>query len=251
MSLKTHQQEQIILLFSENNDINGSLLKLQLDQYCQHVVLAKEKNETLMLIKTTLFDLILLALNVNDFGLINQLKAADCINNKTPVIAIIDSAINTRKKSIIAAGFDDYLVIPFAVDQLKEFIDFWQIENKTTTAFGYIQSILNITKNNRHLTATIFKKLFEELPLQIICIKDALANQQYTLAEEITHKLHGSVSFCGLVAIQKPANLLENRLRNKDYLAITQDFLVLQQCVLDFTSQQKTIVAFFTKDISQ
>lgn len=46
--------------------------------------------------------------------------------------------------------------------------------NPKTLALAYIQIILSITNNNKQLTLTLFKKLFEELPLQIIDIKDAL-----------------------------------------------------------------------------
>ncbi len=45
-----------------------------------------------------------------------------------------------------------------------------------TLALAYIQVILSITNNNKHLALTLFKKLFEEPLLQVIDIKDALAN---------------------------------------------------------------------------
>jgi HPt (histidine-containing phosphotransfer) domain-containing protein len=238
MSLRTNQQEQFLVLIADN-DIDCSLLELQLDQHCLSVVLTKEQNEISSLLNTSSFDLILL-----DFGFINLVKAADCINKQTPVIAIIDSASNNQnqKQNIIATGFDDYLIRPVTIIEIKEIIDLWHIKNKSTPAFDYIQAILNATQNNSHLTLTIFKKLFEEFPLQITAIKDALAHQQYPLAEEITHKLHGSACFCGLTAIQKSASSLENCLINKDYLAINPHFLILQQCIVNLINQQKTIL---------
>ncbi|MBL6986294.1 MAG: Hpt domain-containing protein [Methylobacter sp.] len=107
--------------------------------------------------------------------------------------------------------------------------------------------MLNTTKNNKRLTLTLFEKLFEELPLQIISIKDALENKQYDLAKEITHKLNGSASFCGLMDIQQSANTVENCLLNNNYAIINQHFMMLQQHTLNFTRHQELILANFDK----
>jgi CheY-like chemotaxis protein len=245
MSLITSQQKPFLLLIADNA-IDCSLLEHQLDQHCLSAVLTKEPNKISMLLKTIPFDLILL-----DIGFIDLFKAADCINNQTPVIAIIDSANNKQKQNIIAAGFDDYLIRPVTISKLKEIIDLWNINNLSPSAYDYIRAILNATQNNRRLTLTIFNKLFEEFPLQITAIKDALAHQHFQLAEEITHKLHGSASFCGLTIIQKSANSLENCLINKDYSAIKPQFLILQQSIHFLINQQKTILALLKKDLNQ
>jgi HPt (histidine-containing phosphotransfer) domain-containing protein len=240
MSSITNQQEQFLLLIADDK-INYSLLELQLDKPFLSVVLVKEQKEISTLLNSISFDLILL-----EFRFINLVKAADCINYQTPVIVIIDSASN-QKQNINAMGYDDYLTRPVTIIKLKELIDLWYIKNNSTSAFDYIQSLLKVTKNNRHLTLTIFKKLFEEFPLQINAIEDALVNQEYPLAEEITHKLHGSASFCGLTDIQKSAGSLENCLINKDYSAINPHFMILEQCILKLINQQKNLLALLKR----
>jgi HPt (histidine-containing phosphotransfer) domain-containing protein len=244
MSLKTNSQGQFVVLMHNGNGAILSLLKRR----CQNIVLPKEKNEIPTLIKTTQFDLILLDSAVNDPELLTLIKCADCINNKTPVIALIDPTGDTQKKTIIAMGFNDYLINPVTEEQLNAVIDLWLIP---ASAFDYIQIILGKTNNNQQLTATIFNKLFEELPLQISSIKEALENKQYTLAKEITHKLNGSASFCELTGIQKPANALENCLLNKNYEAINWHFLMLQHCVSNFTNNQEAILANFSNSLDQ
>ncbi|MEY3807096.1 MAG: hypothetical protein RI893_72 [Pseudomonadota bacterium] len=116
-----------------------------------------------------------------------------------------------------------------------------------TSALSYIQIILHKTKNNQRLALTIFEKLFEELPVQIIGINDALNNNQYDLAQEITHKLNGSASFCGLVDIQQSANTMEYDLINSNYLAINSQFLILQQQTSMFTRHQELIIKTLTQ----
>jgi HPt (histidine-containing phosphotransfer) domain-containing protein len=102
--------------------------------------------------------------------------------------------------------------------------------------------MLRKTRNNPALTLTILNKLFEELPQQVAAIKKALTNNQYTVAEAVTHKLHGSVSLCGFTDMAKSADALENCLIKKDYQAMNSHFLLLQKRILNFTHNESVIL---------
>jgi HPt (histidine-containing phosphotransfer) domain-containing protein len=170
--------------------------------------------------------------------LIARIKDPLCINNKTPVIAIVNPEEGSQEAAQSPLGeFDGSLIKPITEEQLNKIINLWQ-----TKALAYIQIILSKTKNNQRLALTIAEKLFEELPLQIIAIKNALENKHYDLAQEITHKLNGSVSFCGLMEIQQPAKALESCLLNNHYAAMNQHFSSLQQHTLNFTRHQESIL---------
>jgi HPt (histidine-containing phosphotransfer) domain-containing protein len=243
MSLIAGRQEQFLVLIADN-EIDCPVLEPQLNQHCMSVVFCREANETSLLLNTRWFDLVLL-----DQGFISLVKAAGCINSQTPLIAIIDSADNLQKSRIIAAGFDDCLIRPVTINKLKEIIDFWNIKNKSMSAIDYIEAVLHSTRNNHSLALTIFRKLFEEFPLQMTAIKGALAHKEFQLAEEITHKLQGSASFCGLTDIQKSANLLESSLIDKNFSVIGLYYEMLQQGILNLISQQQSIMALLKKDL--
>lgn len=115
----------------------------------------------------------------------------------------------------------------------------------------YIKILLDKTCDNRSLTLTIFRKLFEELPEQISAIKDALDSRQYALAWLITHKLHGSVSFCGLTDLQESACALENSLINHDHKAANHHFLILQQGMMNLIHHQTAILADLANNSEQ
>lgn len=110
-------------------------------------------------------------------------------------------------------------------------------------AENYVQLMLDKTKNNQQLALTIFIKLFNELPAQLAAISNAIKNHQISQAKDITHMLHGSASFCGLLAIQHSAKDLEISLINVNNEAANQCFLELQQHVALLTNQQKAILA--------
>jgi HPt (histidine-containing phosphotransfer) domain-containing protein len=252
MPLETEQDEQFNVLITSDIDINHLSSKPQR----QNIIVATEYDDILMLIKTTQFDLILLDLSIScsaasvpeqlrhlphpwQSELITRIRDPLGINNKTPIIGVINSTEGYQGEKQCLIEADDWLVKPISENQLNETMDVWQTK---TIALAYIQIILNKTKNNQRLTLTIFEKLFEEIPQQIVQIKDALENKQYGHAKEITHKLNGSVSFCGLTDIQKPANTLESSLLNNNYKAISQHFRILQQCTSSFTRHQEFIM---------
>ncbi len=254
MPLKTKQHGQFIVLMAGDIDINPS-------STLRHIIGASQYNDMLMHIETTQFDLILLDLTANgpaapvpdqlrhsrhpwQSELIRHIKDPMGINNTTPVIAIINPEEDTQSLKQYAMKFDDTLIKPITEERLNEMLNLWQTK---TSALAYIQILMNKTKNNQRLTLTIFEKLFEELPLQIIDIKNALDNKQYELAKEVTHKLHGSVSFCGLIDIQQPASALESCLLNSKYVDTCQHFLTLQQCTLNFTRHQQFILTSLGK----
>jgi HPt (histidine-containing phosphotransfer) domain-containing protein len=117
------------------------------------------------------------------------------------------------------------------------------------TASDYIGIVLEKTKNNRALAFTVFKKLFEELPQQLISIESAITAGQYEDAKDIAHKMYGSACFCGLTGIQEPARKLEQYMINENYPAITHDLRLLQQRVSLFTQYQKLILSEFDPSI--
>jgi CheY-like chemotaxis protein len=240
MSVKTNKHGQFIVLMTCDIDSKQSLLK----QGEQNIITANKLNDIIFHITTTQFDLILLDLTVSGLDFITRIKDPDCINNKTPVIALINQTEELLSVDSYPIAFNGSLTKPITKEQLNKLIEPLQTES---FALSYIQLILNKTKNNQRLALTIFKKLFEELPMQIIGIKDALENGQYELAHEITHKLNGSVSFCDLMDIQQPANALERCLLNKNLVDLNRYFLILQQNTLNFTRHQKSILTHLDK----
>lgn len=241
-----------MILMTGIADLNHPALKLRR----QNIIVARKPNDILKLIATVQFDLILLDLTANCSiastpdrlrhscppwmeELIARIKDPLCINNKTPTIAIIDQTEGVQKLKQCPMGFDDWLTSPVHEEGLNEIIDLWQTN---ASALTYIQIIQRKTNNNQRLTLTIFEKLFEELPRQITDIKNALGNKQYHLAQEITHKLNGSASFCGLTDIQQPASALESCLLNNNYADTQQLFIALQQNALNFMHHQKSIL---------
>ncbi|MCK4841814.1 MAG: Hpt domain-containing protein [Methylococcales bacterium] len=119
------------------------------------------------------------------------------------------------------------------------------IINKTeveTKINPYISMMLGKTSGNYELATTIFNKLFLELKEQSQLIEEALTNKNLALAEQITHKLHGSVSFCGFTDIQEIAKAMEISLAEKNHQLIPSNFQQLKNKIFDFISLKEDIL---------
>jgi len=90
----------------------------------------------------------------------------------------------------------------------------------------YIKAMLIRTMGNKLLAITLFKKLFSELPQQMIEIEKAIDQKQLVIVQEKLHKLQGSLSFCGFSEFERFTKNLE-RVLSVDNLEKVGDELFL------------------------
>lgn len=109
----------------------------------------------------------------------------------------------------------------------------------------YILQLLDKTHQNDQLALTIFHKLFNELPVQIAEIKQAIDKGDYSLAEDITHTLHGSIRFCGFSDLFDCSQTLERALSHQDLEQIQPGFDSLQHKIQLFLRLEETITQYF------
>lgn len=225
-------------------------------QYAQGIfgntlVLTNTQNETSTAIAGRLFDLIIIDTGLNGVGLVSFAKSVGCINYNTPIIALTDATDSSQQSQLIAAGFDDCQLKPLTDDNLDELINFWRINDNLSPYLDSIQALLDKCKNNRKLVFTLFSKLFDELPLHINGIEEALRNGQHKLAFEATHKLNGSAKICCLQGIEESATALEMSLIEKRYDYTDGYFFMLQKRISALIDQRHAILEYLLKPINK
>ena len=117
--------------------------------------------------------------------------------------------------------------------------------NNAVSEFVYIYSLLRKTRQNHALALLLFEKLFLEVPEQLLQLEESLKAEDLNSAFTITHKLHGSFSFCDFAQLQKSCHVLEKRLLARDLANAQHDFLELKQQVTDFKTLEISILAYF------
>lgn len=241
----THRHFKILI--ADDNEINRLLLLNQLQDRFIDITAVQNGLEALAYIDFQLFDLIFLDLQMpkmTGYELIKKIRQIECMNSQIPVIAITAHAQPSQCQDIINSGFDDCLIKPVTARQLFEIIDLWQppvTQKNIPLPQSYAQQILQKTAFNQNLAITILEKLIEELPAQLLQIEKALNTLNHEQALEVAHRLHGSVSFCGLLDIQKPALELEKLLTKNHFSTVNTCFIQLQSAVEKFLRSESSI----------
>lgn len=254
-NLQSNSTASFSIFIADDNKINRLLLKSQLERYCKNITLSSDGKEALSYLHHHKYDLILLDLQMPYFSgqeIVQIIKQPGEINRNTPTIAVTAHAQSNQRKSLIDAGFDECLIKPVLLEQLVGIIDLWlpdqsQYFTASSNTIDYVSAMLEKTSNNYVLASTLFDKLFLELPEQTQKIKQAIDIQNIALAEQITHKLHGSVSFCGFSEMQQIAHDLENSLINRDLTQIHLYFSQLEDKTDHFFKLKTTIISQLKK----
>jgi len=238
------------IFIADDNEINRFLLQSQLEENYNNLTFAADGKIALNYLQQNKYDLILLDIHMPFYSgleLIKIIKEDGSINQSTPVIAITAQLHNDEQKTLIDDKFDVCLIKPILLEQLDQLFALWLPKvviappTTTLTETDYVTSLLQRSSGNIALATTIFNKLFIELPEQSLLIEQALKTNNLSLAKDITHKLHGSVSFCGFSDIQVVANDLESSFfKHEKHLIITK-FDLLKKKITYFMLQKESI----------
>ena len=205
-------------------------------------VISTTEHETETAIADREFNLIIIDMALAGDKLISTAKSQGCINFHTPIIALIDSNDSKIKKNLVDAGFDDCMTKPLTTQMLAEVIYLWRDNDILVSFFESIHALLGIFRHNNKVVLTLYRKLFEELPLQIEQIEKAINTKQYHQAIEATHQINASAKICYLKTIGDLANNLEACLLKNNYGLVEAYFEMLQKNIRTLISHQHSIL---------
>ncbi len=244
-------------LVSDDNDINRALLKSQLSQTGAVILEARDGKETLELLNAVAFDLIFLDLQMpimNGMEIMRHLVENENINQSTPVVAVTAHALPDQQAGVLAAGFSDCLIKPLLKPRLEETmrrcLDYQSTHSPTSetsdlsiTSTITVQKALDRTEGDIDLACVLLDKLFAEIPDQLEQISKNISVSNYADAKEITHRLHGSLSFFDFSTIKLVANKLETTLNGQSATSIKKNFSTLKIHLDHLMSLQTSILS--------
>lgn len=211
-------------LVADDNEINRMLLRAQLLKLGAEVDDARDGGEALEMLQIQPYDLVFLDLQMpvlHGLEVMDALKKEAGPNTHTPVVAITAHAQPEQRQSVIDRGFAECLIKPILERQVVETAAEILKLPATVAAdapvtdsasLRYSATLLSRSQGRRSTALEIARKLFEELPEQLATIEQALGRREQDEAARVTHKVHGSASFCGLEELRRAAKGLESKL---------------------------------------
>ena len=121
------QTKQSILVV-DDNPVNVKLLKTMLSNMGQSVKTASSGFEAIKLCQSTLFDLILMDVQMPGMDGIEttrQIRAMEHTGSSLPIIAVTAHALPDEKKLILQNGLNDYMTKPVNARQLASMVSHW------------------------------------------------------------------------------------------------------------------------------
>ena len=121
---KRQQHQQPLILVVENHDDSLLLMSYTLELLGCQSICQKESSTTVFMAKEYQPDLILLNIfspGMNGLDCIRYLKQ-ESLTCQIPVVAMTVLTENEDKKHILKAGFDDYIIKPYLIEELAAII---------------------------------------------------------------------------------------------------------------------------------
>lgn len=122
--------EDVHILIVEDNKINQMLVTKILEQTSAHFDIASSGAEAIEKATHTLYDLILMDLNLPEMDGLETTKAIRSLENgkKLPIIAMTGSADVGTRRNCLEAGMNDHVTKPFKPDTLYDTLNRWRPE---------------------------------------------------------------------------------------------------------------------------
>lgn len=236
------------ILIADDNEINCLLLQEQLKEWTQHVDVAKDGREAWGHLQNRRYDLVFLDLQMPyyDGDELIKLLRLDSPNRDTPIIAVTAHAHRSQRRALIESGFDECLIKPVLMEQIKEIVDLWRPDSPiaaTADEHYYADRLLQRTQRDRQLAFNLFKQFFSALPAQLANIEQSLQRRQWTESARTVHILNGSVSFCGFTDLQKLIDKLEDSLDKQDGEQVASLFTDLKRAIHSLLAMQNEILS--------
>jgi len=244
-TLSEAKKRRTRILLAEDNRTNQlvalAILK-KLGYRADAVVNGKEALEALRALP---YDLVLMDCQMPEmdgYDATGRIRQGDAgvQNSKVPVIAMTANAMKGDRDKCLEAGMNDYIAKPVNPQVIAETLERWLVEREETgdlksetTAISETiksvsetndqilevfdcESLINRLMGDEDLVATIIDGFLDDMPKQIMAIKESVEQRQAGQAGEQAHKIKGAAGNIGSPALQEIAYAMEKAGRADD-----------------------------------
>ena len=207
------------ILLVEDNTLNAKLVSVLFAQEGIGLTLAKNGQEAIEKIKMGTYDLVLMDM---EMPVMNGYQATNIIrqelHNNIPIIAMTANQQAGEMKKCLQLGMNEYMVKPIDAAVLFETIHnllyrhqpvpakpvnaklpVYRLNTEKVCNMGYLTGATRGNKKMMHNILTVF---FKETGKELINLKDAIANTNYAVISDISHKIKSAFAILGISVLE-------------------------------------------------
>ena len=232
-------QSEILLV--EDNPVNSLMAKTILENWNCKIDLAENGIESIVKLKTQIYDLILMDITMPKMG---GIEASLIIRNelkiKTPIIALTANAINGDNEKCLEAGMNDYLSKPYHQIDLNKVLNKWI----QPSVYLINENLINLSKLEEMEDPVFLKKMVNlflvETQKEIALLKEAIDKSNFKQIRFTTHKIKPSINYVCIPRLYSEAKSIEISKDDDDkFLEKTKAFIELLELVLKQLKQHQ------------
>ncbi|UYM16530.1 response regulator [Endozoicomonas euniceicola] len=235
------QTKQSILVV-DDNPVNVKLLKTMLSNMGQSVKTASSGFEAIKLCQSTLFDLILMDVQMPGMDGIEttrQIRSMEHTGSSLPIIAVTAHALPDEKKLILQNGLNDYMTKPVNARQLTSMVSRWTsqpvqnnpilrenhfTDNQVTSRNGPVdrERSIQLAGGNTALADEMLDMLVKGLDNDLETLQRHARHHYHKGLLDRVHRLHGSCRYCGVPELEEGCYQLESLLKQDESIDMSE-----------------------------
>ncbi len=217
------------ILLVEDNSVNRLVATNMLEQLNYQVDIAENGQEAVDKCKINNYNLILMDIQMPIMDGVEATRQIRRGKNKdTPIVAVTANHQEIDLKTYFAAGMNDCLGKPVAIENLHSIVDQYALSTTTTEKLSTDLPIFDaeqaksIAIGNVSILKIIIEKFLEDTPKQLEKLIIAFKNQNLKEIERITHSIKGSARSVGALRLGEIAFEAEQLTHDQELTAAEQ-----------------------------
>lgn len=209
------------ILVTDDNEMNQLVAATILQNYGAEITEAFNGAEAIEKIKETVFDIVLMDVQMPVMDGIEATKMIrETISKTLPVIALTAYAINGDNQKCLEAGMNDYLSKPFEESQLLNIISKWLRrsmlnEKETAGVMNKVDALYNLAKlneiarGNKAFTDKMIRLFIKQVPVSVEEIQAAYLDRNFDIIKKTAHRIKPSIDNMGINSLKAEIREIE------------------------------------------
>ena len=215
------------ILVAEDNPVNRQLIAAQMELLSYSADYAENGAEALKLWKAGNYQLLLTDIRMPEmdgYEVISQIRALETGKTSIPIVAVTANAMESDIKRCLDTGANDVISKPFTLDELKQILEKWSVQQVTTEASAKTVPQAPGSTGNEAIDLSILKEsvgdkvevhrqlltsYIDALPQALDDIQGAFGWRNYDQLREYAHKLKSSSASMGATRFASICHTLE------------------------------------------
>lgn len=238
----------INVLLVEDNIINRMVAINSLHYFNCVVTEATNGLEAIEILKNKHFDIILMDVQMPEMdGIEATIKIKKELKLQTPIIALTANAFKSEVEKCKNAGMDDYITKPFEEFDLvetiarftnKRFNDVAKSAQDQNQKRYDLKVLHSISRGNAEFVSKMIIIFIDQIKEILPNAEAALASDNFSVLNQLVHKIKPSIESMGIISIKEEIALLEKSTREiPDKEKITRLFFKIKETLLIVAEQ--------------